>query len=188
MIVRPTRRALLSGLIPFAGLATSAAVLGGCGFQPVYMPTATGRPGPAERELAAVQVGIIPDRPGQLLRQALQARFGNDSGAAAHRYDLVVSYWITGEGIAIQQDSTPTRIRVVANAAWVLVQQNPARTRLTQGSARAFEGINVFSQQYFALDLENEVVQQRLATTISEQIGTQLALWFRQRAAATATG
>ena len=46
--------------------------LGGCGFQPVYMPTASGKAGPAKRELQSVFVGIIPDRPGQILRQALQ--------------------------------------------------------------------------------------------------------------------
>ena len=57
-----------------------SAVLGGCGFQPVYMPTASGKAGVAQRELAAVYVPVIPDRPGQLLRQALQERFGNDSG------------------------------------------------------------------------------------------------------------
>ena len=46
--------------------------LSGCGFQPVYMPTASGKAGVAQRELAAVHVDLIPYRPGQLLRQALQ--------------------------------------------------------------------------------------------------------------------
>ena len=55
----------------------------GCGFQPVYMPTASGKAGVAQRELASVYVPIIPERPGQLLRQALQERFGNDSGDAS---------------------------------------------------------------------------------------------------------
>ena len=52
----------------------AAAALSGCGFQPVYMPTASGNAGVAQRELAAIQVALIPDRPGQLLRQALQDR------------------------------------------------------------------------------------------------------------------
>ena len=38
------------------------------------MPTASGKAGVAQRELAAIQVDLIPDRPGQLLRQALQDR------------------------------------------------------------------------------------------------------------------
>jgi LPS-assembly lipoprotein len=83
--------------------------------------------------------------------------------------------------LAILPDSSPTRIRMIGNASWTLVQQSPARATLTSGSARAFDGLNVFDQQYFALDLENETVQRRIATNIAEQIATQLALWFRQR-------
>jgi len=47
-------------------------LLAGCGFQPVYMPTASGKTGVAQRELAAVNVTLMPGRPGQLFRQALQ--------------------------------------------------------------------------------------------------------------------
>ena len=47
----------------------------GCGFRPVYMPTASGKPGIAQRELGGGQCrDHLPDRPGQLLRQALQQR------------------------------------------------------------------------------------------------------------------
>ena len=56
-------------------LGTLVTLLSGCGFQPVYMPTASGKAGVAQRELASVYVGIIPERPGQVLRQALQERF-----------------------------------------------------------------------------------------------------------------
>ncbi len=75
------------------------------------MPTASGNAGVAQRELAAIQVELIPDRPGQLLRQALQERLELAGSGAARRYDLSVSFWITGEGIAIQPNNTATRIR-----------------------------------------------------------------------------
>jgi LPS-assembly lipoprotein len=76
--------------------------LSGCGFQPVYMPTASGTAGAPQRELAAIQVALIPDRPGQLLRQALQDRLEMGASGVARRYDLTVSFWIAGEGIAVQ--------------------------------------------------------------------------------------
>lgn len=177
-----TRRGLLTGLVSIG----ASLGLGGCGFQPLYMPTASGKAGAAERELSAINVPIIPDRPGQLLRQALQAKFANDSGAPK-RYDLAVSYWISGEGISIQTDNSATRIRVLGYANWILTAQDPARTRLTEGSARTMDGLNIFNQQYFALDMENEVIQRRLAEQLADQVATQLALWFRQRAAASAT-
>jgi LPS-assembly lipoprotein len=160
----------------------SLAALGGCGFQPVYMPTASGKAGVAQRELSSVYVGIIPERPGQLLRQALQERFGNDSGTPA-AYDLNVTFAIAGEGIAIEQNNLATRIRLIGNATWLLQGHDSKRTALTSGSARALDGVNIFNSQYFAADLEIEAEQRRIAENIATQIATQLAVWFRQQAA-----
>ena len=56
---------------------SAGAALAGCGFQPVYMPTASGQAGPAQRELAAIDVALIPDRPGMLLAQELELSSAN---------------------------------------------------------------------------------------------------------------
>jgi LPS-assembly lipoprotein len=168
----------------FALLA--GAPLAGCGFQPVYMPTATGKAGTAQRELEAIQVGLIPDRPGQLLREALQQRFEFSGDGVARRYDLAVGFTISGEGIAIQPDTSPTRVRVIGSANWTLVAQDPGRTRLTSGYARAVDGYNILESQYFAADMENDAVQKRLANALADQITLQLATYFRKRATAAA--
>jgi LPS-assembly lipoprotein len=160
----------------------SLAALGGCGFQPVYMPTASGKAGVAQRELASVYVPVIPERPGQLLRQALQERFGSDSGVPA-MYDLRVSFGIAGEGIGIETNNIATRIRLTGTATYTLLAHDPKRTSLTSGSARAIDGLNIFDSQYFAADLEGEAQQKRIAENLATQIANQLAVWFRQRAA-----
>lgn len=159
--------------------------LSGCGFQPVYMPTASGTAGAPQRELAAIQVALIPDRPGQLLRQALQDRLEMGATGVARRYDLTVSFWIAGEGIAVQQDSTATRLRETGNANWTLVAQDVGRTRLTSGFARAIDAINITDEQYFGADLENESLQRRMAGAIADQITMQLAIYFRRHAVAS---
>jgi LPS-assembly lipoprotein len=159
----------------------SLAALSGCGFQPVYMPTASGKTGAAQRGLASVYVGIIPERPGQVLRQALQERFGNDSGTPS-AYDLNVTFGISGEGIAIENDTIATRIRLIGTATWSLVGHDTKRTVLTSGSARAMDGVNIFDSQYFAADLETEAEQKRIAENVATQIATRLAVWFRQQA------
>ncbi|HET6198386.1 MAG TPA: LPS assembly lipoprotein LptE, partial [Acetobacteraceae bacterium] len=142
--------------------------------------------GVAQRELAAVHVGVIADRPGQLLRQALQQRLElAGSGAAAQRYDLAVGFAISGEGIAVLRDTTATRVRAIGHADWALIAQDPGRTRLASGSARAVDGFNIIDVQYFAADLENEAVQRRLAEALAEQITIQLAAYFRRHAAAS---
>jgi LPS-assembly lipoprotein len=160
----------------------SLAALSGCGFQPVYMPTASGKAGVAQRDLSAVYVEIIPDRPGQLLRQALQERFGDDSGTPSD-YNLHVGFSIAGEGIAVETNNISTRLRLVGNATWALLAHDEKHTTLTSGRARAVDAVNIFDSQYFAADLEVEAEQARIAETIAQQITSQLAVWFRQQAA-----
>jgi LPS-assembly lipoprotein len=160
--------------------------LSGCGFLPVYMPTASGKPGPGQRELSTVFVEIIPERPGQVLRQALQERFGDDSGTPA-AYNLRVTFAVAGEGVAIEQNNIATRIRLTGSASWTLLGHDAKQTPLTTGSARAIDGVNVFDSQYFAADLETEAEQKRIAENIATQISLQLASWFRQQAAKQAS-
>lgn len=172
-----TRRLSRRGLLALS----PGGLLAGCGFQPVYIPTASGNAGVAQRELAAIHVDIIPDRPGQLLRQALQDRLAMGSSGVASRYNLRVGFGISGEGIAIQQNDTATRVRMIGSATWTLVAQDPGRTTVTSGSARTVDGLNIIDEQYFAADLENEVVQRRLADALADQITLQLAVFFRKR-------
>ncbi|HEY1934481.1 MAG TPA: LPS assembly lipoprotein LptE [Acetobacteraceae bacterium] len=160
----------------------ASSALTACGFQPVYMRTASGNAGPAQRNLAAISVDLISDRPGQLLRQALQERFGSDAGNAPPRYKLAVGYSIAGQGIGIQQDSTPTYIRLSASANWTLRSADGAGTKVTSGTANASDGYDVLDQQYFAADLSTEQTDHRLANEVADEIALQLAVYFRRQA------
>jgi LPS-assembly lipoprotein len=173
-------------LVCLGSVSAIGAALSGCGFQPVYMRTASGKVGVAQRDLSSVFVEIIPERPGQLLRQALQERFGNDSGTPAN-YNLHVTFSVAGEGIGIETNDIATWIRLTGNATWTLVGHDDKRTALTSGTARAIDGLNIFDSQYFAADLETEAEQKRIAENIATQIATQLAVWFRRQAAKEAS-
>jgi LPS-assembly lipoprotein len=154
----------------------------GCGFHPLYESAADGSAGPAQAGLAQVAVGLIPERAGQLLRQALQARFERGGSGIAARYDLAIYYAISGEALAIQQDSSVSRIRLVGSATWYLTAQDPQRRTLTSGVARAIDAYNVINSQLFAADLDNEAVQRRLANALADQMTLQLASWFDKQA------
>lgn len=159
----------------------SLTALAGCGFRPVYMPTASGKPGAAKRELAAVFVGVIPDRPGQQLREALQERFGNDSGTA-QRYYLNVAFSIAGEAVGIEENNLATRIRLSGRATWTLRDKDVFGPELTSGSARAADAANIFDAQYFAADQEVEAEEARMAESLATDIAMQLSVWFNKRA------
>ena len=158
------------------GLALGA--LAGCGFHPLYGSQPNGTA--PRRELAAINVELIPDRPGQLLRQALQQRLDQGEGTPK-RFSLSVSFGVAGESIGIQRDTSSTRLREVATATWTLKSLDPARTVVTNGTARAVDGVNILDQQYFAADLEGETATRRITETVADEIAQQIASYFARR-------
>jgi LPS-assembly lipoprotein len=167
--MRTRRIALLLGV---------GGVLAGCGFHPVYGPAPDAGPGVAEG-LATVDVKPIGERPGQILREALLGRLRTEPGTPRH-FDLQVSFWISGEGQGVLNFTQPTRIRLVGTANWQLFGHDAKHTQLIGGTDRLVDGIDIFDSQYFAMDLDNEHVQRRLAEAMAERITLRLAMYFRQ--------
>ena len=159
-----------------------AAAVSGCGFRPVYAVRG-GASSPARRQLGLIDVALLPDRPGQLLRQALQQRLSNPGEVLAKRYELSIAYGISSDSIGVQQDSTITRIRQTGTANWSLKMLDPASTLVTNGTARTLDGLNVIDQQYFEADLAGEAAQRRIADAIADQITLQLASYFARHEA-----
>jgi len=164
-------------------LLGAAGGLAGCGFHPLYAPAAGGAPGPAAAELAAVYVPVMPERTGQLIRQALQQRFDGAGTGVAKRYQLDVNYNVAGEGVAVQRDNSTTRVRLVGTASWVLRTLSLERKVLAQGSARVLDGFNILNQQYFAADLESQSATLRVTQALADQITLKLGTYFQQAAA-----
>ena len=158
------------------------ALVAGCGFHPLYETQANGRL--PRQDLAAIDVELIPDRPGQLLRQALQQRLDHGE-EMPKRFTLSVSFGVAGESLGIQRDTSSTRLRETATATWTLKALDPARTVVTNGTARALDGVNILDQQYFAADLEGETATKRITETVADEITEQIASYFARRSKAT---
>jgi LPS-assembly lipoprotein len=172
-IRRPDRRAAL--LLGFGG------VLSGCGFHPVYMPSGDG-PG-AAAGLAEIEVKPMYERPGQVLREALMGRFGTEPGGP-RKFDLQVNFWINGEAIGVLDFTQATRVRLTADANWTLLSHGPGQTKLVDGTDHLVDGFDIFDSQYFAVDLDNESIQHRMAEAMAERITLRLAMWFHQHPSA----
>ena len=153
-------------------------LLPGCGFRPLYGSDGNASGG-ASHDLAMIDVALIPNRSGQLLRQSLQQRlYGPGDDAPAKRYQLSVSLAVTGEAIGEQADSSITRLRQFGSANWTLKKLDPAQTFVASGLARSLDGVNIIDEQFFAADVEGETVARRMADTLAEQIEIQLAAYF----------
>ena len=166
-------------MIRRALLLAAVGAVGGCGFRPLYLPQ--GRGAPVSADLAAVYVPVIPERQGQLMRQALQRRMHGTGEGVAARYELLVSPVIVAEPIAIQRDSSTSRFRLNGNANWALRRLDVARTLVDSGSSRITDGYNIINQQYFAADLENSAAIRRVVESLSDQIVTDVAIGFKRR-------
>jgi LPS-assembly lipoprotein len=150
-------------------------LLASCGFSPLYGNTGDS----VQTQLDEVSVGLIPDRPGQLLRQSLQNQLQAAGRQTQERYILSVSYSIAQQGIGVQPDTSTTRNRFIATANWSLSPIGSPTTPLTQGAATTEDALNIIDQQIFATELETNTINQQLADEIATQISTQLAAYFK---------
>ena len=165
-------------------VAGAAALLAGCGFRPLYAPGGDA-PSVAQAELAAIYVSLLPDRSGQLMRQALQQRFEGAGTGIAKRYECDVLLVLLPEATSIQRDNSTTRLRLIGTASWTLRDLSIERTVVANGTARSVDGYNVLNQQFFALEVENDAATRRITSALADQMTLQLSSFFASRAAAS---
>lgn len=150
--------------------------LGGCGFTPLYGQSGTTT---VADQLDLVNVANIPERTGQMLRLSLETQLHTAGAPTAEEYSLAVSYGIGVSAIGIQADTSATRNRFAAHATWVLTPIGNPNKPLAAGTASTEDAENILDQQYFAVTLENDTVNQQLADQIAAQITLQLAAYFK---------
>jgi LPS-assembly lipoprotein len=159
----------------FFGVAAfgAAGFCGGCGFHPIYARDAAAR-----RALPSIYVNLLVNRPGQLLRQALQAKLEGSDDAVAKRFSLTVAYAETVQLVNIQEDNSVTRLRNVGTATWSLFPSDGGTVKLAGGTVRTVDGYNVVDSQFFYQNVEEEAAERRLADALSDQIVLGLSVYF----------
>lgn len=179
-----SRRALLLRLGGAGGAI--AAALPGCGFRPLYGADRGLAPieaaGPIQAELAAVQVGLIPERGGQLLRRALEQRLGSSNRPVPARYDLRVSLAFAAEPLGFRRDGTPSRVRYRGTATWWLLTRDSPPVQIATGTERENDAYNIPDQQFFAAEASRDAMERRLVESLSDSIAQRLAVTFHRRA------
>lgn len=181
----PPRRGLLRAAAS-AGAAGLAGLLAGCGFRPLYGPLpAAPEEGPEEfrRELAAIRVGLIPDRFGQVLRRDLQRRFEGLAPGTPARYLLAVAVQFDTEILGYRRDGTISRVRQIAVADWNLTTQAvpPQLVARSERPIRVLDAFNVPDLQFFAADTAREAMEQRLIERLGNEIARGVSLELRRR-------
>ncbi|MFV3127319.1 LPS assembly lipoprotein LptE [Niveispirillum sp. KHB5.9] len=165
---RPSRLAvpLMLALLP--------AMLGACGFKPVY---GTGAHESAVGvALANVQIDPIVDRNGQVLRNNLIDRFYTDGRPASPRYRLSVALAATEEELGIQKDATATRARLRLQASYELIEISTGQV-VYRTFSRSVVSFNLLDSQFAVLATRQDAYDRGL-TELADDIRTRLSLYF----------
>ncbi len=130
--------------------------------------------------LAAVKVGLITERQGQLLRRRLEeglAPAGRGAGTA--RYDLRVGLAYAYELQGFRRDGFPSRVRFTATANWLLFDVGAPPREITRGTERASNAYDIPENQFFAADVARETMERQLIEQLAQKILERLAMHFR---------
>jgi LPS-assembly lipoprotein len=167
-----SRRALIA-----LGLPLLAA---GCGFRPMYGQGGGREDAQVSASLAAVKVGLITERQGQLLRRRLEEGLAPKGREGVRpQYDLRVGL---GYGVELQgfrRDGFPSRVRFTATANWLLFDVGAPPREITRGTERAFDAYDIPENQFFAADVARDTMERQLIEQLAQQILQQLAIYFR---------
>ena len=163
---------------PIVAALGVAALLGGCGFTPMY-----GSAGMAPA-LAAVEVEAPETRTGHLLREEIDDALARDRGrAAAYRLALTVDEDRYARGLRI--DDVATRYEVALTVGYILTDSR-TRRQLTTGTAQVAVTYDSPDAPYASVAAYSDG-QERAANQIAERIRLDLARWFALQARAPQT-
>jgi LPS-assembly lipoprotein len=152
--------------------------LGGCGFRPLYASLAEDG---GNEALAAIRVERIPERPGQLLAEALRERFNPTAATVPTRYVLSVLLNYGRGDSGIQRDASSTRGSVVMSATFRLFDAKTSQLLYT-GSSRATSEFNILNDAYSATVAELDA-RERGVRDLTQDIGLQLAMFLQRERA-----
>ena len=157
-------------------LIAAFALLSACGFQPLYGTRDDGAR--VSDELAAVQVALIADRSGQILRNYLLDGLTPNGPPTQPRYLLSVQLEEPSRELTLRRDDTPTRIGYAVIARY---QLRDGAGRLLLNSAASLDSDYEITNSEFATLSSRLDARDRLLQQMSEDIRLGLAAYFRER-------
>jgi LPS-assembly lipoprotein len=137
--------------------------------------------------LAAVRVGLITERQGQLMRRRLEEGLApKGRGAVRAQYDLRVGLTYGLEFQGFRRDGFPSRVRFNVTASWLLFDLGAPPQEITRGTQRAFDAYDIPENQFFSSDVARDTMERQLVEQLAQQILEQLAIYFRNAPQGTA--
>ena len=146
-------------------VAGAVLALAACGFRPLYADS--DQDATAYAELARIEVGIIPERSGQILRAALIDGLNPAGRPADPLYRLRVDLREREEELGIDKTDSATRANLPADGGDPLLDRRVG----------LITSYNILLDEFATLTAQNDA-RERALRQIGSDIRTQLALYF----------
>ncbi len=160
-------------------LLVAVAVLGGCGFRPLY---GGARQAGTPVELAAIAVKPIADRIGQQLHNHLLDLLTPGGRPRHPRYSLSVELSESIRRLAVQKSEFATRANLSLNATYNLTDM-PTRETILEGRSVVVTSFNILSSEFATLMAEKDA-RTKVVRELGDDIRTRIAVFFVRRQAA----
>jgi LPS-assembly lipoprotein len=159
----------------FALALICAPILASCGFQPLYGSQGGTRNLPAD--LAQIEIGPIPDRLGQQVRNTLLDQLNPAGEPGAPNYHLDVKVDLNRQDVGYRKDESITRINLRLVASYQLKDGDDKV--ILAGAGRSIASFDVVQKDFSTLTAERDG-EERMAEDVANQIVMQLAAHFQE--------
>lgn len=156
-------------------------LLGGCGFSPVYGTHASSAQPAMQHQLDDVEIGMIANREGQYLRNALLDQMGSATAlSAGQRYFLhVYNLAEDDQSFGIRKDASATRGDITITATMDLIDTTTNTVVLTR-PLRTRAGYNRMDNLY-GVQVSRQDTVDRLLDEMANRAVTELTLYFDRK-------
>ena len=159
-------------LVLCAAVALPALSLSGCGFVPLYAQQGL------TINLAQIAIDVPQTRTGYFVEQDLRNRLASDD-KSEKLYKLVITMKEQHYAIGYKVDDTSTRSEITTNVTYKLKNISTNAVILTDSFSETVTYDT--STSPFTGVISQQNAQQRIATSISQKIQTDLALYFHEK-------
>lgn len=153
----------------------SALVLAGCGFQPIHGQ----RSAASGADLAAIDIGLIADRTGQMLRNELLQKMHPRGALSPSRYGLSVTLRESLQNLAIRKDEVATRANLIIVAGFSMTERG-GRKRVFNGNVRSVNSYNILTSDFATLSAREDA-RRRAVQQLASGIIQRLSVWLVQK-------
>jgi hypothetical protein len=160
------RRCLLAATAVAATLAMS-----GCGFEPMHGQ----RSGASSAALSSIDIQLIADRSGQILRNELLQQM-QPRGPARARYSLAVTLTESLTNLGIRKDEVATRANLALSASFTITELGGAK-RIFSGSARSVNSYNILTSDFATLSARDDA-RRRGVNQLAQEIRKRVSVWL----------